>query len=47
MDGGDDRIMSYDYLFALRLHTEPDLESVGHKWELVELQPREVLKLLV
>jgi len=47
VDGGDDRVMSSDYLFAVRLHQEPDFELVGHKWEIVDIQPREVIKLLV
>ena len=29
--------MSMEYNFGLKLHYEPDLEIVGHKWEIVEL----------
>jgi len=37
VDGSDDRIMSNDYMFSLRYHTDPDVEELGHRWEIVEL----------
>jgi len=39
VDGSDDNIMGYDFIYSLKIHTEPDIETVGHKWELVELVP--------
>jgi hypothetical protein len=39
MDGDVDRLMSMDFRFALTLHDSPDLEIIGHKWEIIELQP--------
>ncbi|KRX00901.1 hypothetical protein PPERSA_09507 [Pseudocohnilembus persalinus] len=47
VDGSDDRVMAYDFIFGVRLHTDPDLETVGHKWELIEVQPQQVVKMLV
>ena len=38
VDGADDRIMYCQYNFALTLHSNPDIENIGHKWELIELQ---------
>ena len=29
--------MSYEYRFALTLHDDPDIENVGHNWEIIEL----------
>ncbi len=37
VDGSDDRVLSYSFTFALRLHDNPDIESTGHKWEVVEI----------
>lgn len=37
VDGDDERIMRTDYMFGIRLHHEPDLETIGHKWEIVEM----------
>ncbi len=37
VDGDEDRLMSYEYRFALQLHENPDLEEIGHEWEIVEL----------
>lgn len=37
VDGEDDRLMSYEFKFALCLHDSPDLENVGHCWEIIEL----------
>jgi import inner membrane translocase subunit TIM44 len=39
--------MSLEFDFALTPHHTPDLEIIGHKWEIIEIQPREVTKLLV
>ena len=47
VDGDDERLMHYEYSFALTPHTNPDLENVGHGWELIEIQPRQVVKMLV
>ena len=37
VDGADDRIMYCQYNFALTPHSNPDIEHIGHKWELIEL----------
>lgn len=37
VDGEDDRLMSYEFRFALSLHDSPDLEEIGHCWEIIEL----------
>ena len=37
MDGSDDRIMSNEHQFALKMHSSPDLENIGHIWEVVEV----------
>jgi len=37
VDGAEDRIMTCQYNFALTLHSDPDLATIGHKWELIEL----------
>lgn len=37
VDGEEDRLMSYEYRFALTLHDNPDILSIGHEWEIVEL----------
>jgi import inner membrane translocase subunit TIM44 len=47
IDGDEERVMSMDYMFALTPHLSPSLESVGHSWEMIEIQPREVVKMLV
>jgi hypothetical protein len=47
VSGGDDEIMRVEYIFCLRLHSDPDLYVCGHKWELVEIQPKIATKLLV
>ena len=47
VDGDDERLMRYEFSFALTLHSSPDVEAVGHSWEIIEIQPKEVLKLLV
>jgi import inner membrane translocase subunit TIM44 len=47
VDGDDERLMNWEYQFAITPHSNPDLENVGHAWEIIELQPRQVLKMLV
>lgn len=47
VDGDDERLMNYEYSFAITPHQSPDLENVGHGWEIIELQPRQVIKMLV
>ena len=47
VDGEDDRLMSYEYRFALQLHDSPDIEEIGHEWQIVEVQPTQAIKLLV
>lgn len=47
VDGADDRLMSKEFVFAIRWHQNPDLETAGHPWEVVELQPREIVQMLV
>ena len=37
MDGSDDRIMGNEYTFAIRYHLDPDIEALGHRWEMAEL----------
>jgi hypothetical protein len=39
--------MSMDYLFALTPHLSPSLDTVGHAWEMIMIQPREIVKMLV
>jgi hypothetical protein len=39
--------MQMDYMFALCPHLSPSVEEVGHSWEMIEIQPREVVKMLV
>ena len=36
-----------DYAFALTPHLTPDIESTGHSWEMIEIMPREVVKMLI
>ena len=38
VDGADDRIMQNSYNFVLCLHENPDLEEIGHHWQLIEIQ---------
>jgi hypothetical protein len=38
VDGAEDRIMQSQYNFVLTYHESPDVETVGHMWELIELQ---------
>jgi len=38
VDGAEDRIMQNQYNFVLTLHEDPDLEVVGHRWQVIELQ---------
>lgn len=47
INGGDDRIMRTEYSFALTINQNPDLEYTGHTWEIIEVQPKEIVKLLV
>ncbi|CAD8122867.1 unnamed protein product [Paramecium sonneborni] len=47
VDGDDERIMSMDYQFALTPHSNPSSEEFGHIWEMIELQPQQVVKMLV
>lgn len=47
VDGDDNRLMQNEYSFALTPHLTPDLENVGHSWEIIEIQPKQVVKLLV
>lgn len=37
VDGADDRIIQKSYNVVFAMHDNPDLEEVGHIWELVEL----------
>lgn len=47
VDGSDDRLVSKEFVFAIRWHSNPDIEVAGHPWEVVDLQPREVILMLV
>ncbi|CAD8072647.1 unnamed protein product [Paramecium primaurelia] len=47
VDGDDERIMSMDYQFALTPHSNPSSDEFGHIWEMIELQPQQVVKMLV
>ncbi|CAD8123696.1 unnamed protein product [Paramecium sonneborni] len=47
VDGDDERIMSMDYQFALTPHSNPASDEFGHIWEMIELQPQQVVKMLV
>ena len=47
VDGDDERLMNVEYSFAITPHQNPDLENVGHAWELIEIQPRQIVKMLV
>ena len=47
IDGSDDRVMSMLYSFALSPHESPDLETFGHRWEVVSLEPKEMVKMLI
>ncbi len=39
--------MRTEYSFALTINQNPDLEYTGHTWEIIEVQPKEIVKLLV
>ena len=36
-DGADDDIMQYQWRFTISRHEEPDIETCGHYWEVIEL----------
>eukprot|EP00828_Plagiopyla_frontata_P047052 TRINITY_DN8594_c0_g1_i2.p1 TRINITY_DN8594_c0_g1~~TRINITY_DN8594_c0_g1_i2.p1 ORF type:complete len:192 (+),score=37.91 TRINITY_DN8594_c0_g1_i2:566-1141(+) len=47
VDGSLERLFFYEYIFALKPHHDPCVEQVGHSWELIDISPKEVQKLLV
>ena len=47
VDGADDRVMQNQYNFVLTRHQNPDIEVVGHLWEMTELQQVGALAQLV
>ena len=46
VDGADDRLMSVEFQFGLRFHSTPDIETIGHKWEIIEVQEQMVVQML-
>ena len=47
VDGAEDRIMHCQYNFVLTPHQTPDLEEIGHGWEMVEVTMLGNVKALV
>jgi hypothetical protein len=37
IDGDEERIMNYEFMFAITPDFEMDVERVGHNWMIIEL----------
>lgn len=47
VQGGKDKLSGKTYILAVRLHDEPNIESVGHEWEVTTFHVAEAHKMLL
>jgi hypothetical protein len=47
VQGSKDRVTSKTYILAVRLHDEPNIEIVGHEWEVITFHIAESHKMLL
>lgn len=47
ISGNLNNIISNTYVFIITMHDEPDVESVGHEWKVVDFRKAEGHKMLL
>jgi hypothetical protein len=47
VQGSKDKVISRSYILTVKLHDEPNIELVGHEWELMSFRLAETHKMLL